>query len=248
MADQEPGATVADETLRKVDDVTSALDHLADVLDQEDDLPSILRRVCQQAVHAIGEADMASVSLSRDGEPETAAVTDDRAVEIDKAQYTAGQGPCLHAASTRQVVRVTVAGVRERWPDFADAAGQAMVASYLSAPLVIDEEYSGSLNLYGTQPHGFGELDAALLELYTAAAEAALRGARRYLRAREHTGQLRTALSSRAVIDQAKGIIMAARQVTADEAFTIMVEQSQRQNVKLRDLAQRFITDVVGDR
>jgi AmiR/NasT family two-component response regulator len=42
------------------------------------------------------------------------------------------------------------------------------------------------------------------------------------------------------VIDQAKGILMAVRRISADEAFTLLVEQSQRENVKLRDLAIRF--------
>jgi AmiR/NasT family two-component response regulator len=52
---------------------------------------------------------------------------------------------------------------------------------------------------------------------------------------------LRIALDSSAVIDQAEGILMALRQIGADEAFTLLVEQSQRENVKLRDLAGRFV-------
>jgi GAF domain-containing protein len=233
--------------LRKVDEVTSALEDLADVLSCEEDLPTLLQRVCQQALHAVPEAHMASVSLLRDGGPETVAATAEHAVEIDRAQYSAGEGPCLEAARTGRIVRVTVRETRDVFPDFVAAAGQAAVASYPSAPLFIDREYQGSLNMYGEEPHGFGELDAALLELYTTAAEAALRTARRYLQAREQAEQLRRALTTRAVIDQAKGVIMAARRVTADEAFTLLVEQSQKQNIKVRDLAQQFIDDILND-
>lgn len=71
-----------------------------------------------------------------------------------------------------------MAEARERWPALAHAATELGVSSYLSAPLFIDREYHGSLNLYGTGDHGFRELDAALLKLYTAAAEAALHNAR----------------------------------------------------------------------
>jgi AmiR/NasT family two-component response regulator len=110
----------------------------------------------------------------------------------------------------------------------------------------IDSDYQGSLNLYGEHTHGYRELDAALLELYTTAVEAALRADRRYRKARDHAGQLREALTSRAVIDQAKGIIMAARQVDADTAFAVLVQQSQRDNIKLRDLAARFVTNVTS--
>lgn len=231
--------------LRKVDEVTGALERLAEVLASEEDLSVHLERMCQQAVRAVGQADMASVSLLRDGEAVTAAATDERAVEIDRAQYSAGEGPCLEAAKTGQVVKVTVAEVEGQWPGFVAASGRAAVASYLSAPLFIDSEYHGSLNLYGEKPHGFVESDAALLELYTTAAETALRSARRYLQAREQAEHLRQALASRAVIDQAKGIVMAARSVPAEEAFALLVEQSQKRNIKVRVLAQQLIDHIL---
>ncbi|MFI7679063.1 ANTAR domain-containing protein [Actinophytocola sp. NPDC049390] len=236
---------VGDDLVRKVDEVTKALEELARVL-AEDDLPTVLRRICRQAVDAVPEADVASVSILRNGVAETVATTDEVAAEMDRVQYAAGEGPCLEAAATGHVVHVRVADVGARWPDFADAAAEAAVASYLSAPLIAEREYRGSLNLYGFAAHGFGRLDAALLELYTTAAGAALRSAERYLRARDHVEQLRHALVSRAVIDQAKGVIMAVRGISADEAFAVLVDQSQRENVKVRELARRFITDLAG--
>jgi anti-anti-sigma factor len=231
--------------LHKVDEVTGALEQLAEALNREENVAVLLQRTCQHALQVIPQANMASVSLVRDDGADSVAMTDDHAVEIDEAQYASGEGPCLEAAKTGQVVRVTVSDIRDKWPAFADVAGKAAVASYLSAPLFIDSEYQGSLNLYGEGSHGFGELDAALLELYVTAAEAALRSARRWLEARELAENLRTALTSRAVIDQAKGIVMATRRVTADEAFTRLVEQSQNENVKVRDLAQRFVDETI---
>lgn len=239
-----------DRLARKVDEVTAAFERLADVLSMEDELTMLLRRVCQQAIHAIPGADMASVTLLREGDPntvgETVAVTDDQAIEIDKAQYAAGEGPCIEAGTASQVVRATAAEAGRRWPDFAVAAGEPTVASFLSAPLFIDSRYHGSLNLYGHAEHGFGKLDAALLELYTTAAEAGLRSAQRYRQTLDLVAQLREALTSRAVIDQAKGVLMAARRISADEAFALLVEQSQQENVKVRDLAERFIADLIS--
>jgi hypothetical protein len=112
-----------------------------------------------------------------------------RTRRLDKREGGAGFGGRVASA---------VAVVRE-------AAIKLEVHSYLSARLFIDRAYHGSLNLYGEGDHGFRELDAALLELYTTAAEAALRRARRYRQSREHVAQLQEALTSRAVIDQAKG-------------------------------------------
>jgi GAF domain-containing protein len=236
---------VTEDLIRQLDDVTAALDGLSQVMSQEEDLGVILHRACLQAVHAIPEADAASVTLLRGDDPHTAATTDEVAAEIDHAQCRAGEGPCLDAAKSGEVMRVSVADAGGLWPAFTAAATRSGVTSYLSAPLFVDKEYHGSLSLYGNQPHGFRKLDAALLELYTAAAEGALGNARRYLLSRQHIEQLRAALSSRAVIDQAKGILMAANRITADEAFERLVRRSQRANVKLRDVATRIVTDAI---
>ncbi|WP_329048721.1 GAF and ANTAR domain-containing protein [Amycolatopsis sp. NBC_01488] len=235
--------------VRRVDEVTGALEQLTGVLDQEEELHVVLQRLCHQVVPAIPGADLASVAVVEEGGPRTVAATSDQAIDIDQAQYDADAGPALDAARTGHVVRVTVsADAVARWPQFADAAGTASVRSYLSAPLYIDKEFSGSLNLYGVDDHGFSELDAALLELYTTAAEAALRQAQRHRSARATTEQLRTALSSRAVIDQAKGILMAARHITADEAFTLLVKKSQHDNVKLSAVAEKVLEQATRPR
>ncbi|WP_410566916.1 ANTAR domain-containing protein [Amycolatopsis sp. cmx-4-61] len=233
------------EVVQRVDEVTSALDRLTGALEQEEELPVVLQRLCHQVVHAVPDTELASITLLRDDTPYTVTSTGDRARRIDQAQYDTDQGPCLEAARTGEVQRVKVHEAAERWPEFAAAAGEAAVASYLSAPLFIDREYQGSLNLYGTGGEGFDSLDEALLELYTTAAEAALGSARRYRTAQATVGQLQVALSTRAVIDQAKGILMALHRITAEEAFDLLVTQSQQRNVKLREVAEQFVTSVV---
>ncbi|WIY00827.1 GAF and ANTAR domain-containing protein [Amycolatopsis mongoliensis] len=226
---------------RRVDDVTTALERLAGTFADEEDLSVVLQRVCQQVIHAVPDAEIASITLLREGTPYTATATGDTAHRIDQAQYDAGQGPCLEAARTGELQRVKVADTGQRWPEFAAAAGESAVLGYLAAPLFVDREYHGSLNLYDTGGHSFGALDAALLELYTTAAEAALRSARRHQEARETMGQLSAALTSRAVIDQAKGILMALHRIPADDAFKLLVKASQEQNVKLREVAHDFV-------
>jgi GAF domain-containing protein len=229
----------------QLDEVTGALEALTAALDDDGALDSALQLVCEHVVKVVPGADMASVTLIRNGAPETAACSDGYAVDIDTDQYRAGEGPCLEAATTGKVVRVDVETARERWPVFTRSAVAAGAASYLSAPLVIDSRHAGSLNLYGIHTHGYREVDGALLEVYLTAVEMALRATARYLAAREQATHLSTALVSRAVIDQAKGIIMGARGVTAEQAFQVLVEQSQRDNIKVRVLAERMVTAAV---
>jgi GAF domain-containing protein len=136
------------DVVRRLDEVTSALTELAQVLEEEEELAEVLQRTTDQVERAVPEADMASVSVLRDDVPETIAFSSDRVLAIDADQYAAGEGPCLEAARTGQVVRVGVEGAEDRWPQFARTARAAGVASYLSCPLFLDEEFAGSLNLY----------------------------------------------------------------------------------------------------
>ncbi|MGM1057977.1 ANTAR domain-containing protein [Saccharothrix sp. Mg75] len=242
----EAGGHVASGLARRLDEVTGALAELSAVLDQEERLSTVLDQVCRQVARAVPGTDVVSVTLlGRDG-PTTAAATGRRALDVDSAQYRTGEGPCLEAGRAGRVVQATVSATSHRWPVFSEVAARSGVACYLSAPLRVDEEWTGSLNLYGGRERGFEELDAAVLELYTTAAEAALRNARRYQGARRQAAELGQALVSRAVIDQAKGIVMAVHRISADEAFAMPADRSQRENVKLRDLAQRFVDDIIG--
>lgn len=227
-----------------LDDVTAALEALVDALDREDDLRVILRQVCEQVIVAVPEADIAGVAILRDGRPETVACTDQLVLDVEREQYRLGAGPGMEAASTGKVVHVGGDEAKQRWPEFARAAAEIGVTGYLSAPMMIDSEYVGSLNLYSRCGSGFAEIDAALLELFTTAAEGALRSTRRYIAARRLAEQLREALLSRSVIDQAKGVLMAARGLTAEEAFAELTRQSQRENIKVRDLAARFVSSL----
>jgi GAF domain-containing protein len=227
--------------LEQLNEITLALDALTATLDDDGALDTALQLVCQQVVRVVPGADMASVTLVHDGAGETAACTDQVVFDIDADQYKAGAGPCLEAAATSEIVRVDVETARERWPEFTRSATAAGVASYLSAPLTVDARHAGALNLYGRRAHGFEDVDSALVKLYVSAVIAALRATARYVAARENAAHLSTALVSRAVIDQAKGIIMGAHGVDADQAFRLLVDQSQQENVKLHVVAERLV-------
>jgi len=232
--------------LQRLDDVIGALADLSDVLTRTEDLGRVLQRSVEQVARAIPGADMASVSVLRDDgtTAETVASSSERVWAVDDHQYAAGGGPSLEAARTGQVVRVGVEQATERWPEFARSARAAGVGSYLSAPLHVDEEFAGSLNLYSEQAHGFGDLDEALLRLYTTAAAAAIANARRYTQARDLAAQLSQALDSRAVIDQARGILMATHGIDAEQAFAPLAKESQNTDVKLREVAARLVESI----
>jgi GAF domain-containing protein len=209
-----------------------------------EDLSWALQRAVRQAADGVPGADMVSVTVLCEGRGETMASTSERVWAIDSDQYAAGEGPCLEAARTNQIVRVGVERAPDRWPVFARSAREAGVQSYLSCPLVIGAELVGSLNLYSEQPHGFDDFDIALLRIYLTAATTALANSRQFAQARRLAEQLAQTLDSRAVIDQASGIVMAQRDIAADQALDVLVRYSQESNIELRVLAAQLVDDV----
>ena len=125
----------------------------------------------------------------------------------------------------------------ERWPEFSAAALEAGIRSTLSLPLVVGGDGLGALNIYCHEPSGFSPADEVLGASFASYASVALANARMYWRAQRLAAQLEEAMSSRGVIEQAKGIIIARQGCSADEAFQALVTVSQRTHVKLHDVA-----------
>jgi GAF domain-containing protein len=232
-----------------VAEVGDTLEHFRALLRSQCEVEVLLQRVCEQVTDTIRGADMAGVTLLRDGmeHPETAALTDVRVFDVDLDQYRANQGPCLEAARTGSMVRVRVRQVQERWPDFAEKVAGMGVGSYLSAPLSIDDRHLGALNIYSFGSHGFDDIDELVVKVFVIAVEAAVWNARRARLAQTELDGLQEAMKTRAYIEQAKGVVMAARGLSADDAFAVLNQQSQNTNVKVVTVAQRLIGSVAAE-
>jgi GAF domain-containing protein len=230
----------------RLDIITDAVAGLRDIVAAEVSLPTALQRIAENAAQVIGDADAATITvLPGQRNPDTVACTDARYLDIDKQQYAADRGPCLEAARTHRPVRANVDQHRAQWPEFSAAAEQSHVQAYLSVPLLVqahggEPELVGSLNLYSHSAAAFDPFDEALMRLFSTAATQAISTAGRCQQLWDRIRHLETALTSRGQIDQAKGILMAQRRCSAEEAFAALVEQSQRRNVKLRQIAHEL--------
>lgn len=221
-----------------------ALGALSRFLVSESSVGETLLRVSEVTTEAMPSADMAGITLlGEDAKPKTAVFTDEEAPEIDAAQYQSGRGPCLDAWRERRVVRMDdLLDMEDAYPEFAKAAAAHGVESTLSLPLIAGERSLGALNLYARVTDGFTGEDEAIGADLAAAAAIVLANANDYWDAAQLNEQLSQAMQSRAVIEQAKGILMAqSARLTPDTAFDLLRRASQRENVKLRDIAQRIV-------
>jgi GAF domain-containing protein len=219
---------------------------LLQLLAQAPDLDVFLDRLVRLAARAVPAAVACGVTLRRNGQAFTVASSDTFAAQIDELQYEAGEGPCLEAFRTGTTVQVDDLAAERRWDRFRPSALAHGMISSLSLPLAIDGQVAAALNLYGKSPGAFSPADAdtarALAAQSTAALEVILHQTDQAL-LRE---QLDTALRSRAVIDQALGILMAQQRCTAREAFDLLRQASQHRNRKLREVAVDIVTAVTG--
>jgi GAF domain-containing protein len=237
------------EPLARLATTAQAIDGLRDLFAAEEPLDDIAARVAVTAAAAIPCADAVSITVLTWPDARTAAWTDERALELDHQQYASGRGPCLYAALQRTPVRAVIGGERRRWPEFVDAAQQAGIRASLSVPLLVggldgEQELVGSLNIYSFTASAFDPFDEELMRLYTVAAGQAITNAGRWQHSRETVTQLEQALTSRTDIDMAKGALIAVHACDPNEAFARLVDESQRRNVKLRDVAVELLADL----
>ncbi|MDQ1732141.1 MAG: hypothetical protein QOK10_2300 [Pseudonocardiales bacterium] len=197
-------------------------------------LERTLASVTNSAVELIDGVDFADVLVMHEGQARSAAPTAPGAVELDSVQLRHREGPCLEAAVNGAMIRCTDLREDRRWPTFAKAAVGAGVLSMLSFQLVTHHNGVGALNLFGHAPREADTAGETMGALLATVATVALMTA-----AREQ--QFETALASRDVIGQAKGILMNHFKVDADHAFAMLKELSQSQNTPLRLIAQRVI-------
>ncbi|MGY1803146.1 GAF and ANTAR domain-containing protein [Blastococcus sp. SYSU D00922] len=201
-------------------------------------LDDVLADITRIAASGIPGAEATSITLLRDDKAFTAAYHGEMALAADELQYEKGYGPCMDAGRGGVLLRIDDMRTETRWPDYVATVQSTGVRSSLSVPLPYQGAFIGALNNYSSAAAAFASPES--LEAGLEAAEVvaiAVANADAHWQLGEQARNMRLAMESRAVIEQAKGVLMAQRHVDADQAFEILREASQRYNRKLRDIA-----------
>ncbi|WP_414939205.1 GAF and ANTAR domain-containing protein [Amycolatopsis sp. cmx-11-51] len=234
-------------------DTASALRELTESMRLDEPRDDLLERAAKKVVGLLPGADAATVTLYSDNEPSTVATTDESLLPLDKAQYSADEGPCLEAAESGTIVRTRLETAAERWPDFAAAAEQLGVRTALACPLFVPDEshvnrreaepLTGALNVWSFEQNAFDPVEAALVAMFTSAISAIILTASRWAAAEKQAETLVAALETRDAIATAKGIVMARLELNAEEAFRWLTDASQHTNRKIREISVLIAED-----
>jgi ANTAR domain/GAF domain len=209
---------------------------LADTLVADFDVIDFLQVVASRCVELLAAAGLVLADAA--GSLVTVAASDERARLLELFEIQNDEGPCrdcyrLEAA----VVNVDLDGALESWPQFAPHAIAAGFGSANALPLRLRSQVIGSLNLFHSRPGGLGSEQLRLAQALADAATIGILQQRTIRHGEVVAGQLQAALTSRIVIEQAKGVLAERLQISTDDAFSVLRAAARSRNRLLSELA-----------
>ncbi|WP_035792076.1 GAF and ANTAR domain-containing protein [Kitasatospora mediocidica] len=210
------------------------------------DLRAMLTHVAEFAVRAIPGADGAGLTLLENDRADTIVASADFVREVDAVQYGIGEGPCITAAAERRTVRSAHLGRDPSWPRFGPRVSRLGVHSVVSLPLLAGDGVLGAMNVYARTEDAFDARAVELGELFAVPAAISVQNAQALAQAQRLATQLQSALTHRAAIDQALGILMSRSGCSPAEAFDKLRVMSQTQNRKASAVAQQLLDEAVA--
>jgi GAF domain-containing protein len=230
----------------RTEQLFEAFTTLADTLVVGYDVLDLLQSLVDYC-HDLLEVDSAGILLANNsGELEVVASTSEANTLVEFMQLDADAGPCMEAFRTRRVVSVPDVSVgSERWPDFSATARAQGICSIYAIPLRLRQTTIGTLNLMRNQPGEIDEHDVRAAQALADVATIGILQERTIRDASKIRDQLQHALSSRIVIEQAKGVVAQTGQVSMDAAFDRIRRYARTQQMSLSELARQLVTGEV---
>lgn len=214
---------------------------LADTLVDDFDVVEFLHGLSADSVSILG-VEAAGVMLDDGrGGLRLIASSEERMRLVELFELQSAQGPCLDAFRTGETQQADTDEGRQRWPQFADAAGDAGFRLMCAVPLQLRGRVIGALNLFRDSDTSFTDTELVVARAMAEAAAIGLLNARALSDVRLLAEQLQAALQSRVVIEQAKGMVSEYLGVGIDDAFEVLRRRARDRNLKLTDLARQVI-------
>src|ERR1700753_2924655 len=224
---------------RVLDAVVSLVDSLLDDFDVVELLTELTER-CADLLDITAAGFLLSDPLAQ---LHLLAATSKQTWELELFQLQADEGPCVDCFALGEPVSVAdLSTAVQRWPRFVPAALEAGVASVHAVPMRAAGSVLGSLGLFGSRPGELTESDLLAGQTLAHVACVAI------LQERPHPpstvmARLRSALSHRIVVEQAKGFLRERLDVSVDDAFALLRRYARVHGDHLTDVARQLMTE-----
>lgn len=216
---------------------------LADTMVDEFDVIDMLHLLAERTVSLL-DVDAAGLMLAdQRGQLAVLAATSHEVRLLEILELQNSEGPCLDCfTSGEPVVNIELDEVRSRWPSFEAATSAAGYRSVHALPLRLRSNTIGAMNLFCARQMTLSATDLSLGQALADVATIGLLHERAVRRQEVVAEQLQTALNSRIVIEQAKGILAERSGVDVNDAFTLLRSYSRRKRRPLSQVAAAVIT------
>lgn len=227
-------------------DLSAALNQMSGLVLSRETVDSALQLVTSLAATATDGTLGAAVTVVDEHGTRSRAVSNQAVERADALQYELGEGPCLTAWATRELVRIDDTTTDGRWPRWNDAVQPLGVRSVLSTPLVIAGEAIGAMKVYCERPMNYGARDEQIMLLLADQAAILLSNSQSLQEARRLSRQLTGALASRDTIAQAVGVLLGQGATSAREAFADLASAARQTNRPVEEVARALLTTVIA--
>jgi len=212
-----------------------------------DEFPDdVLHRLTGLGTELVPGGTAAAVTIAAEKSGLTFAASDPRLDDLHRAQFDGDDGPVVETLRHNEPRRIDDTATERRWPAFCQAAADAGFRSCLVLPLRTDRQPAGAVALYGTAQDVFRGAAHDIALLFAAEGGTAVRNASLYGACRSMVSHLHAGLESRAVIEQAKGVLHAELGVSPEEAFHLLSRYSQNTNQRVRKVSARLVQGLIA--
>ena len=221
--------------------LSRALSEFARSLVQGYDVSDVLYRLADHVMDVFA-ADGAGVALADEsGRLGRATAANELSAAIEEVEVRTQEGPCVEALRNDAVLVDDLEEVGERWPVYAAAARRIGIRAVASIPMRFDRANLGSIDVYCRRVRHWSGEDVTAARTLADVATSYVVFASELERSRRTTAQLRGALESRVVIEQAKGVLAADYGVDVQEAFEVLRRHARSQSTSLRTIARAVV-------
>jgi GAF domain-containing protein len=222
-------------------DVRQALTELGKLRFGEMRVEDALHEIVQ-TTHAIFDVDGAGLMLAdAHHQLRNVAVSDERLGHLEDLQIRHQEGPCISAFDDKELVGTQDLAQETRWPLFSRAAVARGVRAVLASPLPYNQDAVGVVAVLSDDPHPWSPEGELALLAFTDLAALLIASMMQGEQQSELAAQLQSALNSRAVIEQAKGVLIGQQGLSAHEAYVQLRDQARAQRRKLAEVSAELV-------
>lgn len=223
-------------------DVVQSLVDMADTLTSDYDVVDLLTGLADRCVNLLGVSAAGVMLASPRGDLRLVASSSEAMRVLEVFELQAEEGPCLDAFRTGdRVAHENLHARTGRWPRFATVAVEAGFRSAFALPLRLRDMTIGALNLFSRDETPMDEADVLVARAFADLAAISVLQDRATTEHQRVNEQLNHALTSRVVIEQAKGVIFERAGIDMAEAFSRMRNYARNHNLLLTDVAQAAV-------